>query len=143
MGKAGDGYIALTAARGLDFQTCGDDAYRELRSPGTPNIWICQLGRAVLDGSFKEFGEKVRALPVLYDGDQVELTGLRGERLSFGWQFPLLVDGKEQPLDGFKHYDNPYCTCELDAAEMEIRYGADALKLHFEEDPEGEGAPSS
>ena len=134
MGKAGDGYIALTAARGLDFQKSGDDAYRELRSPGTPNLWICQLGRAALDGSFKEFTEKVLRLPVQFDGAQVEITGLRGDHLSFGWQFPLLVNGKEESLSGFKHYDNPYCTCERGAKEMEIRYGQDALRLHFEED---------
>jgi hypothetical protein len=134
MGKAGDGYIALTAARGLEFQKSGDDAYRELRSPGTPNLWICHLGRAALDGSFGEFTEKVLRLPVQFDGAQVEITGLRGDHLSFGWQFPLLVNGKEVSLSGCKHYDNPYCTCERGAKEMEIRYGQDALRLHFEEE---------
>jgi hypothetical protein len=133
-GRAGEGYLALGAARGLEFQTSGDDAYRELRSFGTPNIWLCQLGRVAQDGSFQEFKEKILRLPVQFDGSQVEVDSLRGGHLSFGWQFPLLIDGKEQPLNGFKHYENPYCTCEQNAVEMEIRYGQDALKLHFEDE---------
>ncbi|RPI96307.1 MAG: hypothetical protein EHM40_01630, partial [Chloroflexi bacterium] len=89
-GKAGNSYIALAAAQGLDFQTSGDNAYRELRSPGTPNIWLCQMGRSALDGSFKEFIEKVLALTVKFEGNQVELEDLRGDRLQFGWEEPLL-----------------------------------------------------
>ncbi len=138
LGRVGDGYIALAAARGLDFKTSGDSAYRELRSPGTPNIWLCQMGRAARDGNFHGFIGKVLALPVQFDGAQVEITGLRGDHLSFGWDYPLLVNGKEQPLGGFKHFDNPYCTCELDAPEMEIHHGENILRLHFEENPEEE-----
>lgn len=104
----------------------------ELRSPGTPNIWLCQMGRLALDGSFNEFIEKVLALPVKFDGIQVELTNLRGDRLHFGWEGPLLLNGEPLPLGDFKHYDNPYCTCELGAPIMEIQHGGDALRLHFE-----------
>jgi hypothetical protein len=133
--RVGDGYLALAAARGLAFQTSGDNAYRELRSPGSPNIWLCQLGRAATDGSFGEFIEKVKALPVDFQGAKVELTCLRGDRLTFGWQGAFLINGKAQALDGFKHYDNSYCSCETGAPEMEIRYGMDALRLHFDEKP--------
>jgi hypothetical protein len=137
-GKVGDGYVALAAANGVKFQTRGDNAYRELRSPGTPNVWLCQLGRAALDGSFDEFKEKILSLPVTFDGTQVKLTSLRGDRLRFGWQKSLLVNGKRQPLSGYKHYDNPYCTCELGAPIMEINHGGETLRLHFEEEPETE-----
>ena len=65
-GRVGDGYIALTAARGLELITRGDNAYRELRSHGTPNVWLCQMGRKALDGSFEEFIQKVLALPVAF-----------------------------------------------------------------------------
>ena len=138
-GRVGNGYIALVAANGLGFQTTGDNAYRELRSPGTPNIWLCQMGRAVLDGSFDEFVEKILTLPVTFDGTQVKLTSLRGDNLSFGWQDPLRLNGEPYPLDDFKHYDSPYCTCDLGSPMMEIRHGADALRLHFEASVEEEG----
>jgi hypothetical protein len=142
-GRVDDGYIALAAAQGLDFQKYGDNAYRDLCSPGTPNIWLCLLGREALDGSFSTFVDKVLALPVKFEGTQVELTTLRGDQLSFAWEGALLVNGETQPLSGFKHYDNPYCTCEMGAAEMEIRYGIDALRLHFEENLEEEPGAQS
>jgi hypothetical protein len=131
-GRAGDGYIALRAARGMDFQTGGESAYRELRSTGSPNIWLCQMGRAAQDVSFGSFVEKVLAQPVKFEGAKVGFTTLRGDQLTFGWEGPLLVNGKAQPLAGFKHYDNPYSACELGAQEMEICHGGDALRLHFE-----------
>ena len=130
-GKVGDGYIALTAANGLDFQKRGDNAYRDLRSPGTPNTWLCQMGRRVQDGSFSEFMDKVRALPVQLDGTQAELTTLRHETVRFGWQGALLVNGEPHPLDNFPHYNNLYCACELGDEAMEIQYDTDILRLHF------------
>jgi hypothetical protein len=39
---------ALAAANGFAFQTSGDSAYRDLRSPGTSNFWRRQMGRAAL-----------------------------------------------------------------------------------------------
>ncbi len=134
--QSGDGYLALTAARGLDFLQKGDNAFRELRSYGTPNAWVCQMGRAAIDGTFEEFVQKVLALPVKFQGDEVELTSLRGEQVRFGWTGALRINGKVKKLSGFKHYDNPYCTSPLGAKTMDIRYGGEVLRLHFEAPPE-------
>jgi hypothetical protein len=92
------------------------------------------MGRADLDGSFQEFIAKVLALPVRFDGLQVELTSLRGDQIRFGWEGPLLLNGEAQPLSGFKHYDNSYCTCELGAPAMDISVGGEILRLHFEQE---------
>jgi hypothetical protein len=132
-GKVHEGYIALAAANGLDFQKRGDNAYRDLRSKGTPNAWLCQMGRAALDGSFEEFIAKVLAIPVQLDLNQTELTTLRGDQLVFGWQGSFLVNGESQPLGDFKHYENAYCTCELRAPVMEIQHAEDILRLVFKE----------
>ena len=134
--KVGDGYLALTAARGLEFIQRGDNAFRELRSYGAPNLWVCQMGRAAKDGSFDEFIQKVLALPVKFGAAEVELTSLRGEQVRFGWQGALRVDGRVKKISGFKHYDNPYCTSPLGAKTMQIRYGNEALRLNFEPQPE-------
>jgi len=134
-GKVGEGYIALAAVNGLDFQKRGDNAYRDLRSTGTPNVWICQMGRATLDGSFQEFIARVLTLPIQFESMQAEFTTLRGDHLQFGWQGPFLVNGEAEPLSGFKHYDDPYCTCELNAPVMEIQHEGDTLRLHFKEEP--------
>ena len=129
--RKGDGYLAITAARGLEFIQRGDNAFRELRSYGRENIWVCHMGRAALDGNFNSFQEKILALDVQYDGLSVCCATLRGESLEFGWQGPLRRNGQAEPLGGFKHYDNPYCVAELNSAQLEIQIGEQALRLNF------------
>jgi len=126
------GYLALTASQGMEFITRGDSACRELRSHGQYNVWLCHMGRATLDGDFHTFQEKVLALDVSFEGPSVRCATLRGETLAFGWQGPLLRNGEEQPITGFKHYENPYCVAEYPAAQMDIRYGDQLMRLDFE-----------
>jgi len=129
--RKGDGYLALTAARGLEFITRGDNAYRELRSYGRHNAWICHMGRAALDGDFATFQAKILALDVAFGELSVRCATLRGEMLAFGWEGAFLRDDQIQPLSGFKHYDNPYCTADLPATQMEVRCGDQAMRLNF------------
>src|SRR4029079_8582078 len=104
--RKGDGYLALTASCGLEFITRGDSAYRELRSHGLHNIWLCHMGRAALDGDFAAFQDKILTLDVRYDDLTVHCGTLRGETLAFGWEGPLLRNGQVEPITGFKHYEN-------------------------------------
>ena len=127
----GEGYLALTAARGLEFITRGNNAYRELRSHGQHNVWLCHMGRAALDGDFAAFQEKILALDIAFNELSVRCGTLRGETLAFGWQGPLLRNGQEQPITGFKHYDNPYCVADWSAAQLEIRYRDQIMRLDF------------
>jgi hypothetical protein len=129
--KKDDGYLAITAAQGVQFITIGEAAYRELRSYGQHNVWLCHMGRAALDGEFAKFQEEVLALDVAFEDLAVSCATLRGETLAFGWEGPLLRDGEEEPIAGFKHYENPYCIAELSAEQMEIRYGDQAMRLNF------------
>ena len=87
--------------------------------------------RASSDGSFGQFQEAVLGLNVDFEGPAVRCTTLRGETLSFGWEGPLMVDGREQPITGFKHYDNPYCTVEWPASQMKIQIDNESLVLDF------------
>src|SRR5262249_8965786 len=48
--RKGQGYLALHAAQGFDFVTRGQTAFRELRSRGWQNAWICHMGQGLLDG---------------------------------------------------------------------------------------------
>ncbi|HXF61852.1 MAG TPA: hypothetical protein VNK95_09545 [Caldilineaceae bacterium] len=131
--RKGNGYLALTAAQGLELITAGRTAYRELRSWGRNNIWLCQMGRAALDGSFADFKAKVLALEVAFEATSLRFLSLRNEVVAFGWEGPLLVNGAVQPLAGFPHYDNPYCYAELPAQVMELRYRDNAMRLVFSE----------
>ncbi len=51
--------------------------------------------------------------------------------LTFGWEGPLLRNNQVQPITGFKHYDNPYCTADLPASQIEIRCGERAMRLNL------------
>jgi hypothetical protein len=129
----GEGYIALTAAQGLELVEEGRTAYRELRSYGKHNIWLCQMGRAKAEGDFKAFQESVLARRVILDDLDIEYQTLQGDILSFGWNKSFQCNGVEQPLSGFKHYENPFSTAELPCTEMEIRTADYLLRLHFGE----------
>lgn len=127
----GDGYIALTAAKGLELVRRGDNAYRELRSHGHKNIWLCHMGRATQDGSFGDFQEAILAMSVTFDALSVQVSTLRGEILAFGWEGPLQIDGRKQPITGFKHYDSPYCVVDSNSPQMKIQFQEYAMRLHF------------
>jgi len=129
--RKGDGYLALYASSGLSLVKRGPAAYRELRSYGHETVWVCQMGRAALDGDFEAFQGKVLGLNVDVQGLAVRYSSLRGETLSFGWDTPLLRDGVAQPLAGFKHYENPYCVTELPASEMDIQFDGYVMRLAF------------
>lgn len=129
--RKGDGYLALYASTGLSLVKRGPAAYRELRAYGRETVWICQMGRAAADGSFEEFQQKVLESAVDVQGLAVSYTTLRGETLVFGWEGAFLRGGNEQPLTGFKHYENPYCTVELPVSEMDIRFDDYVMRLVF------------
>lgn len=129
--RQGDGYLALTASPEFEFIRSGQSAKRELRVPNGRSVWLCQMGRAALDGDFTAFQERVLSLPVNFTHLAVRLNTLRGDNLSFGWDTPLLVDGEEQPLSSANHYESPYCTSALPCAQMEIYYADYLLRLDF------------
>jgi hypothetical protein len=129
--RCGGAYIALYASQGLELIERGADAYRELRSLGTPVVWLCQMGRAELDGDLGGFQQRVLSTAPRVDGLRVEWETIRGEHLTFDWTAPLLVDDREQPTSGFKHFDGPYALAEMPATYMDIRYGEDVMRLDF------------
>jgi hypothetical protein len=135
--RRGDGYLALTASQGLELVTRGAGAYRELRSYGRQNVWLCQLGRTARDGDFAAFRAAVLAAPLHFEPLGVRFGSLRGAEIRFGWEGPLLVDGVEQPLHHQLHYESPLCTCELGAPFMEIAGWEQVLRLDFGAGEEG------
>ena len=130
--RKGEGYLALMASAGFQLIRHGHYAYRELRSDGLNNIWLCHLGRKQLDGDFQEFQQRVLALPVALEDDSIQCTTLRDETLSFGWEGPFLRDEQEEPLSGFKHYESPFVTADFPCKQMDIAFGEDLLRLNFE-----------
>jgi hypothetical protein len=62
----------------------------------------------------------------------VHAATLRGETLEFGREGPLVRNNQPEPITGFKHYDNPYCTSDIGATTMEIKHGEWMLRLNLD-----------
>lgn len=131
-GHKGDSYIALFAPQGLERITSGDTAYRELRSYGNQQIWICLMGSLAENGSFADFINQSQKSAFQVQG--LHLTGAWSNdvRISCGWQEALVINGNPQPLSNFPQFDTPYGFTAKGAQSMEIRFGADAIQLNFE-----------
>ena len=124
-------YLALYASQGTELVRRGPGAYRELRSYGQENVWLCLVGRESTDGSLQGFMRKVLKAALKVQGLDVRWSTPRGDKVSFGWERPLSVNGETQPLAGFKHYDNPFCMVDSPATQIEIRTDGYLMKLNF------------
>jgi len=129
--RKGDGYLALYASSGLSLTKRGPGAYRELRAGGPQTAWVCQMGRAALDGDFASFKAKVLGTAIEVDGLSVRYQTLRGDDLAFAWNGPLTRNGAVEPTSGFRHYENPYCVTDLEAEQMDIGIGQTLMRLQF------------
>jgi hypothetical protein len=129
--RRGDGFIAITCRNGFEQIKAGPGAYRELRSAGAQNVWLCILGNKAFYKGFRRFQKRLMAIKPDWDGLNVSLTHPRGEKLAFGWDSPFLVNDQPQALNNFKHIENPYCTAEMDSPQMEIQFKDILMRLNF------------
>ncbi len=129
--RSGDGYVALWAARGFEFINRGQDAYRELRSSGRRNVWLCQMGRTELDGTFEEFQKRVMAQTPDAVEDSVDWQTIRGDRLQVAWTGPILRNERPEDWGVLPHHHSPYAHAELPATHMDIGIGSEIMRLDF------------
>jgi hypothetical protein len=130
--RKGDGYLALRASGGFELQKRIPDGYRELRTPKGNSVWICHMGRVALDGRFEEFKKKILAIRVDFIPDRISLESLRGEKIEFGWEGKLRVNGQTISQIPDQHVINPYATAELPCTQMTIHYNELEMRLNFE-----------
>lgn len=126
-----NGYLALTASQGFELVKRAPDGYRELRSYGRENVWLCHMGRRETDGSFEHFIKRILAMKLGWQDLGLHCKTLRNEYLSFGWEGPLLVNGKEKPLRGFKHHESSYSVVDLPGSQMDIQSNGTVMRLDF------------
>jgi hypothetical protein len=131
-GRVGEGYIALYSHQPYEWITEGPDADQEITAPGYKNVWICQLGRGAVDGSFEEFIQAVTAGQLVVKGLDLRFDSPGNGEMSFGWSGPLTIDGEEIPLRGYARFDNPYAQVDFNTLHYRIAYGGMALELDFE-----------
>ena len=109
-----------------------DDAEREILVNGAQNIWLCQLGRKVDDGSFEDFIEAICSAELTFSGLNVEYRSPGIGLVRFGWEGPLSVDNVEIPLHDYPRYDNPYVQAEFDPSEIRVTTDERELYLNWE-----------
>lgn len=142
--RKGEGYLALRSQNPYYWHTESDDFSRreahrnnpedmdrEVTVPGAQNIWICQMGRKVKDGTFEQFIQAGTFAELKFSGLKVEYRSPGNGLVRFGWEGPLSVDGVEIPLHDYPRYDNPYVKAEFDPTEIQVAAGKHNLYLNW------------
>jgi hypothetical protein len=127
--RVGQGYVALWGDGDLYLTPSGRHVAQELRSAGAGRVWLCRVGSAALDGSFKGFQQKLLDTRPSARGTAIEWKTPEGRVLQFGWMGPLLVDGQVENWDDFPHYENSYTYTPMGAAEMVIKHAGESLHI--------------
>jgi hypothetical protein len=131
--QKGAGYLALTASQPLERMQSGPTAKREFRAYGRRVVWLCQMGRAALDGSFAAFQEKILAAPPVFADLSVSCQTTRGEKLTFGWEAAATLDGAALTDGNNMHFSNPYTSAAFPCKQLEIKTENYLLSLNFSE----------
>ncbi|HOC91028.1 MAG TPA: hypothetical protein PKH33_01525 [bacterium] len=129
--KKGDGYVALYSSVPTFWAEEGRDAGAELVAPGRKTIWICQLGRRATDGSFDRFKASILGADLKTNGLNVDYDAPGVGKIRFGWKGDFTVNGNQEPMRGFKRFDNPYCQADFNKGEFAISAGGSKLTLDF------------
>jgi hypothetical protein len=124
--------VGLTCSQDFELTTQGQGAYRELRAPGRQAVWLCITGRQAAYGGFRKFQQRCMAIKPVWEALGVAFETPQGDQIEFGWEGDFLVNGQTVPLEGFKHIENPYCSAEPGASQMDIQYGEILMRLNFE-----------
>jgi len=116
----------------LHIRKESDDFNREVIVPGKKNIWICQMGREKVDGSFETFIHTMLNSKLILNGLNVEFYSPGNGVVSFGWDTPLTLDGKIVQVADYPRYDNPYVQTKKYPNEILIQAQGKELYLNWE-----------
>jgi hypothetical protein len=130
--RRGRGYLALRSMQPVAWNEspdAGEDAGRELVSPGRDHVWICELGREATDGPFERFVARIASAPLAFERLAVRYESPSQGRLDWSWRGPLLQNGRVVPLRDFPRYDAPWVTAAYPSDAIEVRAGGHELRL--------------
>lgn len=130
-GRKGEGYVALYSRQPYRWQTEGPDAGQEVIALGLQNVWICQMGRAAVDGDFSQFVANISAAPLEVQGLSVNYAAPGVGQVQFDWNQEFLVDGREVPLRGYARFSSPYAVAPFGSGTYRFELGGRSLDLDF------------
>jgi hypothetical protein len=141
-GRKGEGYVALYSSHPGRWLPDGELPRVELQVDALDNVWICEMGRKADWGGFAAFVDAVSTSPLLSDGLALRYHSPSLGEVTFGWEGPLTVAGKEVPLRTDMRFDNPYCHhkaflpgaeggAQPDRRRLQVTRGGETLTLDF------------
>jgi len=130
-GKRGDGYVALYSDQPYQWTETGPDAGQEIIALGYQNVFICQMGRKTVDGSFEDFVRAVTEADLTVTHLKVKFNAPGLGLMTFDWESPFMVAGNHIPLRDYPRWDNPYTKVEFGNLVYSIEYGGMSLLLDF------------
>lgn len=119
-GRKDDGYVALYSRNTAELKADDRGEICDFLAKGRQNIWICETGSKSQWGSFSKFIEVISAALVQDYGLDIRYESPSEGKMSYGWDAPFYVQGKEMPLRWEYRYDNPYCKALFDSTFIEI-----------------------
>ena len=131
-GRVGEGYIALYSHLPIEWAKTGPEAEMEIVAQGRQNVWICQVGRGKVDGSFASFVQKISQAALTVNGLDVTYHAPGAGVMKFGWRGSFTVDDKEVALRNYPRWNNPYAQIEFGAEKFHIEMGGGRLDLDFQ-----------
>jgi hypothetical protein len=130
-GRKGAGYVALWSRQPTTWSKDGVFGGEGLVAEGRKNIWICQLGREKLDGTFDQWRARIAAAKVVATDTTVKYRAPGLGDASFGWEGPLRVGGRTIPLGNYPRFDNPYVKTAYGQDRYVIAGGGHRLVIDF------------
>jgi hypothetical protein len=131
-GRKDKGYIALYSRNGYRWQTEGKDRNVEIIADGKKNIWICEMGRTATHGEFSEFVKSISLAKLVFRGLHVAYDSHYSGRIQFGWLGAFRIGGITMTLRNSLRYDNPYSHVDIDPGVIEVKKGAESLRLELD-----------
>jgi hypothetical protein len=131
LARKDNGYLALYSQMPMRWTANGVFQGEGMIADGRRNIWICQLGRAAVEGSFSAWVERITAAPLAFADLAVTYAAPGVGEIRFSWDGPFSVDGTPIPLDNYKRFDNPYCQAESGSGRYNITHGDERLEIEF------------
>lgn len=130
-GRKGDGYVALYSRNEAELKADDRGMVCDFFAKGVRNIWICETGSKLQWSSFSKFIDEILAAPINSNDLNIIYNSPSEGTITYGWDAPFVVRGKEMPLRGDYRYNNPYCKALFNSTKIEIKKDGKSVVLDF------------
>jgi hypothetical protein len=129
--RKGQGYLALRCQCPAVWSPDGVLAGEGLIAEDRQNVWICQLGRAAVDGAFEDWTSRIATAWLEVRGLAVRYHAPGVGNVRFGWEGPLEIDDRAVPLGDYPRFGNPYCHSPYGSGRYDISCAERRLLIDF------------